>query len=274
MFRIGEFSKISQVPVSALRYYADIGLLKPEHIDNETGYRYYTFTQLPALNRILALKNLGLALNQISAIMQHGVSAEQIEGMLLLKQSELQQVVDETQSQIKLVQARLNQIYQEGKMPAYDIVTKSVDPIYALAIREVIPTPSHVGTLMGESFGAIARNGIEVVGAPFAIFHDMEFKADDLDVEIVFPVAPKVQSNIKLDENRELVVGELAGFELAATTIYIGEFENIPNAYSVIGQWIAENDYQIAGASREVYLRAPSETEPPMTEIQFPVKKG
>ena len=47
MFKIGEFSKIAQVSGCLLRYYDDIDLFKPQHIDRWTGYRYYTADQLP-----------------------------------------------------------------------------------------------------------------------------------------------------------------------------------------------------------------------------------
>ena len=49
MFRIGEFSKIAQVPASLLRYYDDIGLFRPIHSDRDTGYRYYSVKQLAQL---------------------------------------------------------------------------------------------------------------------------------------------------------------------------------------------------------------------------------
>ena len=60
MFRIGEFSKLARVTARQLRYYDEYGMLQPAHIDAETGYRYYSATQLPRLHRILALKELGL----------------------------------------------------------------------------------------------------------------------------------------------------------------------------------------------------------------------
>lgn len=64
MFRIGEFSKIAQVPATLLRYYDDIGLFTPAHSDRDTGYRYYSVAQLSQLNRILALKfRLGVRSN-------------------------------------------------------------------------------------------------------------------------------------------------------------------------------------------------------------------
>jgi len=57
-----------------LRYYDELGLLKPVRIDAETGYRYYSAQQLPHLNRILALKELGLTLDQIARLLEGSIS--------------------------------------------------------------------------------------------------------------------------------------------------------------------------------------------------------
>ena len=57
MIRIGDFSKLSLVSVKAVRYYDDLGLLKPVQTDPFTGYRMYEYHQLLRLNRVLALKN-------------------------------------------------------------------------------------------------------------------------------------------------------------------------------------------------------------------------
>lgn len=66
MFKIGDFSRFSRVSVKTLRYYDEVGLLKPAKVDRFTGYRYYSAEQLPRLNRILALKDLGLPLEEVS----------------------------------------------------------------------------------------------------------------------------------------------------------------------------------------------------------------
>ena len=67
MIKIGSFSKLSLVPVKTLRYYDEIGLLKPVEVDRFTAYRYYSVDQLPRLNRILALKDLGFSLEHIAS---------------------------------------------------------------------------------------------------------------------------------------------------------------------------------------------------------------
>lgn len=65
MLRIGEFSKLSRVSICMLRHYDEIGLIEPEVVDEFTGYRYYSEAQLPVMNRITALKDMGFSLATI-----------------------------------------------------------------------------------------------------------------------------------------------------------------------------------------------------------------
>ena len=66
MFRIGEFSKMSKTTIKALRYYDEIGLLKPEEADKFTNHRFYTSQQLFQLHRIQELRQVGLSINEIN----------------------------------------------------------------------------------------------------------------------------------------------------------------------------------------------------------------
>src|SRR3954467_1532916 len=120
MIKIGEFSKMVQVSVPTLRYYDQVGLLKPVEVDRSTGYRYYSASQLPRLHRILALKGLGFSLEQIAAMLE-GVTSEQMRGMLLLRQAQINQQIVEAQSQLTEVEARLQQIEREEQVSAYDV---------------------------------------------------------------------------------------------------------------------------------------------------------
>ena len=65
MIRIGDFSKLSRISVKTLRYYDEMGLLKPVSVDVFTSYRLYEYSQLSVLHRILALKDLGFSLEEI-----------------------------------------------------------------------------------------------------------------------------------------------------------------------------------------------------------------
>src|SRR4249919_3466947 len=113
MIRIGDFSKLSQVSIKTLRYYDEMGLFKPINVDRFTGYRYYSASQLPRLNRILALGDLGLSLDQIAQVLDEGVSPKQLRGMLRLKRTQLQQHIAGEQARLARVEARLNAIELE-----------------------------------------------------------------------------------------------------------------------------------------------------------------
>ena len=80
MIRIGDFSKLSRISVKTLRYYDEMGLLKPVEVDPFTGYRLYEYSQLSTLNRILALKDLGFSLEEIGRHLDDGLSTEQMRG--------------------------------------------------------------------------------------------------------------------------------------------------------------------------------------------------
>jgi DNA-binding transcriptional MerR regulator len=144
MFKIGEFSKLSRVSVKTLRYYDDMGLLRPAHVDRFTGYRYYSVEQLPQLNRILALRDLGLSLEQVRQVLQDGLPAEQLRGMLRLKQAELEQHLADEEGRLRRVAARLKQIEQEGDMPTQEVVLKEVPVAIALrapTVRSIFAMP-------------------------------------------------------------------------------------------------------------------------------------
>lgn len=274
MFKIGDFSKICRVPVSALRYYADLGLLSPAHVDSLTGYRYYTLDQLARLNRILALRDLGLSLDQIGLVLRDALSAEQLRGMLRLREIEVRQELERVESQLTRVAARLRLIEQEDGMTTQDVVVKSLAPMTVVSLRQVAPTPDFVGVLLGESCAAIGQQGIAFGGAPMAIFHDQEFKPENLDVEVAVPVVSPRVAQVPLGGERRLVVGTLPGYEAAACVLHAGDFATIAQTYTVLGTWIAANGYQIAGPSREVYLRAPDDANGALTEIQWPVMRA
>jgi DNA-binding transcriptional MerR regulator len=274
MFKIGDFSKLCRIPTSMLRYYADIGLLEPAHTDKFTGYRYYTADQIPRLNRILALRDLGLSLEQIRAMVNDDLSSEEIRGMLRLKQAEIQQRVEEEQARLARVAARLRQIEQENHMPASDIVLKQIEAQHVLAIREVIPTPVYVGTLLNQMFGAMMRNGIQPASPPIAIYYDEEFEPTDMDVEIAVPVAASVNAILPLGEGRQATVRDLPAVPLAACIIHSGSYDKFEETYAILGQWIVSNGYQIAVAPREIYLTTADDPAGAITEIQFPVEKA
>ena len=189
MIIIGDFSKLSRVPVKTLRYYDQIELLKPALVDKFSGYRFYTVDQMPRLNRILALKDLNFTMDQITGMLDDSLTPEQMRGMLRLKQAEIERDMDEEQARLRRIESRLRQIEQENQMPQYEVLIKKVDPIKVAAIRDALPNYASIGQLINEVLGKLGKLGIAPAGPPIAIYHDKEFKESDVDVETSVPIS-------------------------------------------------------------------------------------
>ncbi|MFN8563642.1 MAG: helix-turn-helix domain-containing protein [Anaerolineae bacterium] len=154
MLKIGDFSRISQVTIKALRLYDTLGLLQPASIDPFTGYRYYTLDQLADIHRIIALKEMGLSLDQIRELLSSDLPLDQLRGMLRLKRAELEQRIDEETMRLRQAEFRLRQLELEETMPTLDVVIKKVEPFYALTVRAIVPTRFQMGDV-GQSIDAL-----------------------------------------------------------------------------------------------------------------------
>ncbi len=272
MFKIGDFSKLSRVSVRMLRYYDELGLLKPASVDNFTGYRYYAANQMARLNRILALRDLGLSLEQVAQLLQDGLTSEQIQGMLKLKRSELYRQLEEGQTQLARIENWLQQ--EEVTMPAYAVITKKVETQRVAQARAKAPDMSKLGPTLDSLFDTVlayARQHNALLPEPnpaTTVYYDEEFGEKDIDVGACIYV------NNTLMGNGEVEVLDLPGYASVASTIHHGPFANLPAAYQAISEWIAANHYQICGPTRELnleYERGGDQSKY-VTEIQFPVK--
>lgn len=272
MIRIGDFSKLSRIPVKTLRYYDEVGLLKPVHVDDFTGYRYYDHGQMARLYHILALKDLGFSLEQIGRLLEEHLSAEQMRGMLILRQSEIRQRVQEEAERLARVEARLRQIEQEDDMSKYDVVVKHVEALKVASVCGIVPTPPEQGGLWAELEGYLALQGMRSKAPCLSLYHDDEAKERDWDIEVCEPLEGDVK------ETSRVKVRVLPDVPAMACVVHHGPFTTIGQAYDAILKWVGENGYHVTGPAREIYLKPSqngSQTDPEtVTEIQFPVEKG
>src|SRR5262249_12360070 len=251
MLRIGDFSQLGRVPVVPLRHYDDLGLAKPACIDPETGYRYYAMEQLPRLHRILALKELGFSLEQVARLLREGIPAEQLRGMLLLKQAELEQQLLEQRARLTTIEARLQHIEREGAAPAYDVVLRPMAPQLVASLREVAPTIGAIERLFEEVEAYAARHAARAPLPPLAIYHDGEYREREVDVEVAVPLDRRPPGSI-IGDNAHVAVGELPGASAMACVVHAGNYATIDQAANALFGWIAAQGYRVAGPYREV----------------------
>lgn len=270
MIRIGDFSTLSRVTIKTLRYYDEVGLLEPASVDPLTGYRYYAYEQLPRLNRILALKDLGFSLDEIRQLLADALTPEQMRGMLKLRQAEIRQRVQDETERLARVEARLRQIEQEEDM-SYDVVVRPVEPLMVASVRGIVPTPPEQSALWNVLESYLETQHVLPTGPCLSLYHDDEFKEVDWDIEVCEPI------NAPLRETEQVKVRQLPGAPTMACAVHHGPFVTIGQAYDTLMKWISENGYHITGPCREVYINpAGGDQNDPetLTEIQFPVAKG
>lgn len=273
MFKIGEFSTIARVSDVLLRHYDRIDLFKPAWVDPTSGYRYYTIEQLPELNRILALRDLGLSLEQIGRMVADDVSAEEIRGMLALRKAQIEQALAEERARLRRVASRLKQIEQRGAQPRYDVVEKSLAEQPYLAIREPVPHLRTAGWLYYQIIEAVQQTRVPGLGPCMALFHDPVFRVEHADFELGFLLDEFSDIELPLPEGRVLAPRVLAPVKRALTCVHIGPWPEIHLGFAAIGGWIESHDLQIAGEPRELYhnLVPPEQDDELIVEIQIPV---
>lgn len=275
--KVGEFSRLCQVPVKTLRYYDEIDLFTPSEIDRFTSYRYYTLDQLPRIHRIMALKELGLSLEQIAQLVNTNLSSDQIREMFLLQQAEVQQRVDEELERLELVRFHLRQIETEAALPALQIVIKKIDPFPALTLRKVFPTQKDIDAVGHEILKAGMQRLLPPVPVPMGIAYAEEFRRTDLDYEFVLPIDSPHINPVPLETCGTLNPRQVAGMDTAATYMHQGDYDGLNEASIGLQRWAVENGYTLGSEMRMLYFRGPMHRVPPgdyLTELQHQIYKA
>jgi DNA-binding transcriptional MerR regulator len=265
LYKIGLFSQINRVTIKALRYYDEISLLKPEFIDRQNGYRYYTSQQLPILHRILALRQMGFTIDEIKLALD-GTSEEEL---LKKKRSELLRRIAEDTTKLSQVEGYL---LHKDTDREFHVILKELPEVTVASMRKVIPGYSalcNVIPLMGTEMERIGCS-CSFPDYCYNIYHEGWDKGESVDVEICQAVTEKKQ------HTDLLIFKVVPRVETAACVLHKGSYEEIPKAYAAVLRWIEDNGYEMIDYPRESYIDGDWNKDTPeewLTEIQFPVQK-
>lgn len=272
MYTVGEFAHLAHVSKRLLRYYDEINLFKPIQIDPSSGYRYYTAKQMTQLNRILALKELGLTLNQIQRTIADDISSEELEGMLRLRKAEIEQQMIAEQRRIREIEARLEAIHNDETNTPPNVIIKQVPDIHALSVRRTmadfataVDFYTRVQTLMPRRFAS---------GRFYCICRSDTDALHDLDLEFGVFVNKPQDKPLALSDDVTLNPSQLPAHDKMATTVVTGALETIHRGYAEITRWSAINSYRLNGTHRELCLQMATHLDgrDMITEIQVPVE--
>ncbi len=267
--KIGEFSKMMQVTVKTLRHYEQKGLLVPYEVDEWTGYRYYSITQMQRLNTIRGLQRQGFTLEEIKELLEDGAQTPSIE--------QLTQKIEETERQLQLLTERRSQLLkwmdshkQIKTMEKFCI--QSLPEIIVASHREVISGYSALGLLCVNKIGPeMQRIGCKCPppGYCFTIEHNQEFCAENIDIEYCEQVEEMGNDSDIIQFKR------LPAVEKALCMKHVGPYERFYESFTEALAYMEEQGYRLAGHPRTCYIDGIWNQEDPekwLSIIQIPIE--
>ena len=267
--KIGEFSKMMQVTVKTLRHYEQKGLLVPDEVDEWTGYRYYSITQMQRLNTIRGLQRQGFSLEEIKDLFEDESQMPSV--------AQLTKKIEETERQLQILMERRHQLLkwmdshkQIKTMEKFSI--QSLPEIIVASHREIIPDYSALGQLCVNKIGPeMQRLGCKCPppGYCFTIEHHQEYRATDLDIEYCEQVEEMGTDNTIIQFKR------LPAVPKALCMKHVGPYERFHESFTEAFAYMEEQGYKLAGPLRTSYIDGvwnKANPEEWLSIIQIPIK--
>ena len=256
---IGEFSRLTHLSVRTLRRYHEAELLVPAHVDELTGYRYYTAGQIPTAQVIHRLRDLDVPLATVRRILDAtdpGARSDLVAEHLHRLESEL----DRTRAAVRSLRRLL--------APEPAPVQVEVRPVPATTVA-AIEDDVELDDVLGWYAGAMAELEAslrEPVGPPGGVYDNALFEVGRGHALVHRPSADPPHKG-------RVHPVELPAVELAVAT-HVGDHDDIDVTYGEVGAWVVSNALSVAGPVRETYLVGPRDTTHRSqwrTEIGWPV---
>jgi DNA-binding transcriptional MerR regulator len=256
-----------------LRYYDEVGLLKPAHIDRFTGYRNYSVEQIPLLQKIVMLRDLGYSVAEIAVAIENW-KEDFLTANLAAKRLEIFETIKSEESRLARIDAAIAGVGKAEIARHYNYTIKKIPAYQVLSLRRIIPDYFAEATLWGEMFEYIDKHRVAIVNNAdnFAIYHDEGYQEADVDVEVCVVVGRKGKTS------DGFVFNQTDAVECMACTLVYGPFANIAGAYLSFAEWLAGHSvYKMSNPCRQICHRGPwneKNEDLYLTEIQIPLEKS
>jgi len=243
VFTIGPFSRLAGVSAKVLRSYDLVGLFRPVWTDPSSGYRYYSPAQLPDVRRILALRDMGIGLAEIGALVEGGVD---FRIALDRRRVQLEHERREIERRLATLDIRV-EMSGDGEIHP-DVVLRPVPAEAVALLRLNAAVDRDVGAAFYELEALVRDQGGRAHRPPGALLHP------DGDVEIFVPISNPIRPN------ERIASGRLPACR-AATVIQRGPYDGIAATRRTLDRWIAAAGLIAAGPLRIIYLQFGAEPE-------------
>lgn len=267
LFTIGEVSRLFQMNIRTLRYYDQIGLLKPEYVDEGTGYRYYSTRQFERINTIRYMRALDMPLEQISRFFAHR-EVDTVVEMFRQQREKVRQKQELLERVGKKIDARIAQL-EDAVNTVYERISMSEFPRRELVIlKKEIPVADNLEVSIRD---LDSRN--ELADAIFLGKVGVSVSREDLEMRrfdgfsSLFVVLEEGDSYH--GDRRVLPAGTYI------TVRFRGTHRESAKYYVRLLDELERTGFRVAGDSVEITLidsGITSQTDKYVTELQIPIK--
>lgn len=269
-FKIGEFSKLMQVTIKTLRLYEQKGLLQPDEVDENSGYRYYKLSGMQRLVTIRNLQKMGFSLSEIKEIFDsesHTPSVEQLDEKII----DCEQQLNILQGKLQFLLSMRDFRKKINDMEKEKFSIQALPSIIVASHREVLKSYQDLGTMCIDIVGPeMLRLGCRCPepGYCFTIEHNNEYSSTNLDIEYCEQVEEMGTDSAIVQFKR------LNEVPMAVCMSHYGPYDRFYESYAKIYHYIEEHGYKVAGMTRVSYIDGAWNQEDPekwLSIFQVPV---
>lgn len=253
---ISQFALLTGLSAKTLRYYDDIGLLRPQWIDEASGYRHYGVSQVSLGVQIRHWRQMGLPVGEIQRLIQAPERAKEVLAQHEIRLREEIAAREEALHSLKAFLKEKDMEYRLEPLPTQQVLT----------IRETLMPPHYevIPQALQELMAYKKAQGY-AVSAPSFFVHHAGGEGESSVVEICLPVAGEVKPSgrvqVQTFESRPAFIGR-----------FVGPYDQTGAAYAVIAEEALRRDLRLTGSTAEIYVKSVPHTPDPNayeTDIAF-----
>jgi DNA-binding transcriptional MerR regulator len=245
MYKISDFSKITNLSVKALRYYDEEGILTPSCRDSATGYRYYSGEDFQRAQLVVLLRSFEFTISEIRDVLANCTDSSELSCCLLEKRKMIESRISKEKELIKKLDLYIKPNEREVISMNYQIEVKEIAPVLVAAIRYK-GKYSDVGKQIGVLYKAVKG---DAAGAPIQCYYDTEYKEEGADMELCLPIKKTIN-------HPDVTVKKLPAVK-AICTVHTGRYETLNIAYKALMDYANEHKMTLTAPSREIYVKGP-----------------
>ena len=251
-YSIGAFAQVSGVSTKTLRFYDQVGLLRPTRVDPRTRYRFYLPQQLEELAAIVELRDAGASLADIRRLKGRPGFENSWRQVLHDLKRATERSIEQANRSLKWINCLLDQ--EEDSRRPIPVVIKRRPSVAIASIRSKVHAYSEINRLENELRNALPR---PAVGELQGVLWHRCADSGGLEGEPFVALRQRVPQRGAYDL-RELPAAILA---CAYSTM---DDDSADKTYKAISRWTQIKGYRSLGPKREIY-------HDQVLEIQFPI---